>query len=46
MKQHNGKDENSIEVKETAVIKMNVKGTKSLLPKKQVAEGKVKGMRS
>ncbi len=41
MKQHNVADENTIEVKETPVVKIE----KSLLPKKEITERKVKGMR-
>jgi len=41
MKQHNVTEENNLEAKEAPVVKME----KSLLPKKQVTEGKVKGIR-
>lgn len=45
MKQHNVEDENTVEAKATRVIKMDAKETKSLLPKKQSVERKVKGVR-
>jgi hypothetical protein len=41
MKEHNGVDENIIDVKETPVVKME----KSLLPKKEIGNRKAKGMR-
>ena len=41
MKGHNGADKNTVEVKETPVVKIE----KSLLPKKEITERKVKGMR-
>ena len=46
MKQHSEKRNNKVEVYKTGVITMNVKEAKSLLPKKQVAGAKVKGMRN
>jgi len=45
MKQHNVVDENTVDIKETLEVKMEVKETKSLLPKKQVVKRKVKGVR-
>ena len=45
MKQYEVADDNIFEVKETPVIKMDVKETKSLLPKKQVVKGKAKRLR-
>jgi hypothetical protein len=41
MKQHNVGDENTVEVKEAPVIKIE----KSLLPKKEIGDRKAKGMR-
>ena len=41
MKQHNGKDENKVETKEIPVVKMD----KTLLPKKEIAYKKAKGLR-
>ena len=41
MKQHSNTEEKSMEVKETPVVKIE----KSLLPKKEIAGRKVKGMR-
>jgi hypothetical protein len=40
MKQHNGADENKVDIKETPVVKME----KSLLPKKETTK-KAKGIR-
>ena len=45
IKQHNVADENTAVVKETTMIKIDAKETKSLLPKKQVSERRVKGVR-
>jgi hypothetical protein len=45
MKQHNVVDENTVDAKETKIIKMNAKETKSLLPKKHVTEREVKRVR-
>ena len=39
MKQHEVADEITIDLKPASVIKIDTKGTKSLLPKKQVGEG-------
>ena len=45
MKQHKVADEINVDLKPASVIKIDTKGTKSLLPKKQVGEGRVKGVR-
>src|SRR5665213_3458208 len=48
MKQHNATDDNTIEIKEAQVIKMDyqkLKSEKNLLPKKEIYQRKVKGVR-
>jgi len=45
MKQHNGAEENNVEAKENIGIKLEAKGIKSLLPKRQVAERNIKRVR-
>ena len=48
MKQHNATDDNTIEIKEAQVIKMDyqeLKSEKNLLPKKEIYQRKVKSLR-
>jgi hypothetical protein len=48
MKQHNATDDNTIEIKEAQVIKMDyqeLKSEKILLPKKEIYQRKVKSLR-
>lgn len=45
MKQHNAADEQTVEIKETPVIKIDTKAEKSLLPKKEITMRKEKGLR-
>lgn len=48
MKQHNAADDNTVEIKEAPVINMDyqkLKSEKSLLPKKEIYQRKVKSLR-
>ncbi len=48
LKQHNATDDNTIEIKEAPVIKMDyqeLKSAKILLPKKEIYQRKVKSLR-
>ena len=48
MKQYNAVDEQTVEMKEALVVKMDTKGSKaekSLLPKKEITMRKEKGLR-